>query len=325
MMGEIREYERSFHAMGTEVRVIVEDNNADEANESLRGVERLFEEFEQRFSRFRSDSELSKLNRDGYLDEPTSEMVSVLRRAIEWAKHTSGVFNPLILASLEAAGYDRSFERYGSFKPRKIRHEPDAISLDDHLQITPDCEGSAVQINGTSGLDLGGIVKGWTVDRASELLLNHDAFLIDAGGDIRTRSSSTHPGWQVSIEDPYSPDNDREIVDASNQAIATSGVYKRRWSDGVSEYHHLIDPCTGSPSASDVIAASVIAPSTETAEVLAKTCVIAGTQAAIPLLDSMPGCSGVLTSNNGQRITSNEWDSYVTFGPLRFQPIRRIA
>ncbi len=229
----------------------------------------LFEQQEQRFSRFRPDSLLSRMNDGERISDPFMD------RAIELAllahEETRGRFNPCILPTLEAAGYDRSFEDLP-----EATTELAAIAVPDPRHAIERSAGG-IQLR-DARIDLGGIVKGWTVDLAIEqLLAEHPDALVNAGGDLRvTGSDGDGPGWALAIATPgwVAP----EIPFRWQGAVATSTTQKRRWQSkaGIT-HHHLIDPATGLPSASGVALVTVLAQETWRAETWAKAILIAGT------------------------------------------------
>ena len=152
--------------MGTSVALIVPADGIPtrDVRQAVLLVEREFAEQEQRFSRFRSDSELSEVNRAGSESMRLSlPFAALMRCALQAAAETGGIFDPTVLPAMVAAGYDRSFEDIIVSAREVLR--PDAptgrwreIVLDEDRVMMP--EGV--------GLDLGGIAKGWTADRAAE-------------------------------------------------------------------------------------------------------------------------------------------------------------
>ncbi|MGZ8687679.1 MAG: FAD:protein FMN transferase, partial [Gaiellaceae bacterium] len=107
--------------------------------------------------------------------------------------------------------------------------------------------------------DLGGLGKGYAVDRVAESLSVAGPCLVNAGGDIAIRGGS----WPVGVADGLT-------LELSRGGVATSGRDRRRWVRGGREAHHLIDPSTGRPAESDLVRVTVVADSATEAEVLAK-------------------------------------------------------
>lgn len=244
-------------------------------------VESFFGEVEAELSRFRPDSGLSRLNAAaGQGPQSVSPMLAeVLQMALEERERSQGIFDPTILPALRAAGYDRSFEmlgvagsrlQLGPFNLQPATCNLQRVGIDfDHLHKTVELP-EGVQI------DLGGIAKGWTVDRAAEMLGAWGAALVDAGGDIRATGAPGGKPWPLAVEDPFHPDEDLAVTLLAKGAIATSSVLRRNWQLGGRQMHHLIDPRTGRPSESELVSVSVLASTTARAEVAAKVALILG-------------------------------------------------
>jgi thiamine biosynthesis lipoprotein len=291
---------RRSRAMNTDIVVMVrEPRHAALAAEA----EHAFREVEGRFSRFDPRSELSRLNESaGAATAVSDEMLDLLHVALEMRERTCGLFEPGILAELESAGYDRSFELMAAARHDSApasRPVPRAsISIDDgHGSVTL---GVGVR------LDFGGIGKGYAVDLAARRLAPAADFLVDGGGDIFGSGAGLDgDGWLASIADPRGG-RDIDTVRLRDEALATSTTVLRRWRRGSAELHHIIDPRSGSPSRSDVLSASVIAPTATEADVFAKTALILGRAEGTRFLDSA-GCAGLFVCTDGSVAASQRW------------------
>jgi len=255
----------SFRAMNTEIDAIVVSDLV--PSDAFLNMRLLFERQEERFSRFRESSLLSRLNRGDEVEDET--FARCCRMAIEAYELTGGLFNPMVLPALRAAGYDRTFEEVrGGERERQAFPDPrQAIALD----------GNRARLR-EGQLDLGGIVKGWTVDLAVEALSERypDIFL-NAGGDLRCegREENQPDGWLVSVAGlPGQEDAWQGVMTGS---LATSTSLKRRWQTASGgEAHHLIDPRTGLPGDSPFVQVSAWEDETWRAEVWAKAILIGG-------------------------------------------------
>ncbi len=271
-----------FHAMGTDVELLLDAPGSAESREAFATIESEFERLEAILSRFRPESELSALNREGALDVSV-ELQHVLELALEARERTSGRFDPTVHDALVAAGYDRSFELVAAEGERN--GAPAAARCGGWVDIDP--SNGHVQVEPGFRLDLGGIGKGYAVDQAVQLLALAGPCLVSAGGDLAVRGDRT---WPVGVEDGPTLGLDRG-------AIATSGRDRRRWRRGDEERHHLIDPLTGKPAASDLLRVTVVAGSAVEAEVLAKTLFIGGEQEALAA-----GVPAVLVTADGRTL-----------------------
>jgi len=265
-------FRHELRAMGTTIELLLDADNEEQAQSAFRAVEEEFERLEAMLSRFRPDSELSQLNRDGRILAPP-DLERVVGLALEAREDTAGRFDPTVFDALTQAGYDRSFEQV----------EPDAAAdaaddaADDGRQVAR-C-GGRVTIDPATGLieiepgfhiDLGGIGKGYAVDRAIEILAVVGPCLVNAGGDLAVRGDKP---WPVGVEDG-------PTLELTRGAIATSGRDRRHWRRGDEERHHLIDPATGRPAQTDLLRVTVVASTAIEADVLAKTLFLGGEREA---------------------------------------------
>lgn len=271
--------------MGTQVVLVAHGVGAP----VLAAARDLVRRCERRWSRFLPDSELSRLNAAaGRPAVLTDETYALVAGAVDGWFATAGRFDPTVLAAVRAAGYDRPFEDLGGAVPSSWAPVPGCgdIELDDDLR--------AVTLPPGVGLDLGGIAKGHTADLAVEHLLDAGASgaLADIGGDIRAVGD-----WNVAVEGEDG--NVRAVLGLADGAVVTSSTRRRRWrGTGGTERHHLIDPATGSPTATGVVQATVVARTASTAEVLATAAVVAGCRPGAEVVLAA-GATGILVDDRG--------------------------
>lgn len=261
----------TFRAMNTDVAVVAPARSDRAERELARAVEQLFRETEHRFSRFRPDSELSQLNRAEREVTVSAELLDLLLRARAHARETAGIFEAAVGAALHACGYDRSFAAGALDREDDPAYAPrasiDMLAIDEIRHRVTRPPGVL--------LDFGGFLKGRTVDRAAALAA--DAVVVDAGGDARLQGAPPgEDGWTVEIEDPFDADATIGTLVVRDQAVATSAANRRRWHRGSRAMHHLIDPRTGTPARTDIAQATVVAPTAEQADVMAKVAFVLG-------------------------------------------------
>ncbi len=228
---------------------------------------------EARWSRFRRDSEVSRINAAGGAPVAVSaDTLLMLEACTAWAKRTGGVFQPLVGGALIAWGYRRSLLDADAFAATS----PTARRLDGRIEINR--RHGTVSIPRGTRLDLGGIAKSWMAGRAAVLVYarcDDPAVMVDAGGDL-VAARGDHI---VAVEAPGPVDLRRanptelpvvaHVLVQSGQGIATSGYGRRRWRNGDGrEAHHLIDPETGAPG--PATHATVVSDEPVAADVLAK-------------------------------------------------------
>ena len=256
--------------MGTTIELLLDAEDGEQAQSALRAVEEEFERLEAMLSRFRPDSELSRLNRDGQILAPP-DLERVVGLALEAREQTAGRFDPTVYDALARAGYDRSFEQVAPEAAAEAAAGVDSLEgASCGGRVTIDPETGRIEIEPGFRIDLGGIGKGYAVDRAIEILAVQGPCLVNAGGDLAVRGDRP---WPIGVEDG-------PTLELTRGAIATSGRDRRHWRRGSEERHHLIDPATGRPAETDLIRVTVVAPSAVEADVLAKTLFLSGEREA---------------------------------------------
>ncbi len=286
-----------FRAMGTSVSLIA-DGRADRRafDRAARAVELAFAREELRFSRFRGDSELSRVNaRAGRWTKVSPGFATLLAYSLEAAAGSDGLFDPTVLPALISAGYDRDFDELiagarDALHPSEPCGRWPEIELDDDL----------VKLPAGVGLDFGGIAKGWTVDLAALAAAGEglEWVIVNAGGDLRIAGSPPPEGFEIAIDDPEPPGDELTRIRVGSGALATSSVTARAWGPG---RHHLIDPRTGLPAETGVVQATVWAETCAEAEIRSKWALLTG----VPILDHL---TGVLVTADGRIVMNAESD-----------------
>jgi len=288
-----------FRSMGSPCRIVTaggEPGLGEEARD-------LVESLERRWSRFLPSSEISSLNRLSgavtVVSEPTFSLVS---KAVVATELTSGRFNPLMLDQLCALGYDRSWQ---DDRPPEPSGEPIGPATNEPIVLYP--EASAVRLPVGARFDPGGIGKGLAADLAMEHCRSRGATTtsVELGGDLRVHGQPWYGAdWKIGVVDPFERGGEIATFTPTHGAVTTSTTSRRRWRDGAHILHHLLDPTTGQPSTSDIVAVTTCAAEAWWAEVAAKTALLAGSNDAVRYLADL-GVPGVIVSTDG-RVRRNE-------------------
>ncbi len=295
----------AFQAMNCQMAAWVCTDDEAGAQQALLEVQRWMEQVERELSRFRPDSDLCRLNAAAGQPYRAGELLwQATIAAMDAARATDGVFDPTIGRALIQAGYDRSFERLN--QPSSPSASPSLLLDDANLgsgwqAVRLDPDQRTITLPPGVLLDLGGVAKGWAADRALDILRPLGPALVDAGGDLAVGDSPPgEPGWPIAIADPLSPEDDLVLLALSNAGLATSGTDHRRWRHRGQQQHHLIDPASGQPARTDILAAAVIAPTAAEADALALTLVVRGLDAADRWLLQHPHTPTLLALNDGR-------------------------
>jgi thiamine biosynthesis lipoprotein len=301
--------------MGCDMAVWLETAEIAAASQAFDLVEHLFAGNEQALSRFRQESELSKLNaRNGQWTAVSDLMWDVLTVALYMAAVTKGRFDLTMLNALEQSGYSISYELLNGigrnrYAPVKISFPGQwaTIELDESMQ--------AVYLPKGVRIDLGGIAKGYTAQQAVELLLPFGPCLVDAGGDLAAGDSPTgFRGWPVAVGMPWQADkgDSADLFSAwlANRSLATSGVDRRRWQMDGGYVHHLIDPSTGKPAMTDSLMATVLADDAALAESWATAILVAGSEQGMnDLLET--NLAGLMILTDGRILATESMNVFI--------------
>ena len=295
------EFTRQFRAMGTDVGLWLWHADEALASQALTQAEQFFVRTEAHLSRFKADSELSRLNRAAGRPYQVSPLLfDLVELAMVWRDRTSGIFDPTVLRALIAHGYDRSFEQVAR---RDGQAGPAPVSRPAGGRVRLNPAERRVWLPTGVGLDLGGIAKGWTVQQAVHRLGRLGPALVDAGGDIACVGvPPTGSRWLVGIADPHRPEADLAALTLADEAVATSSL-TRRWQIHGQPAHHLIDPRTGAPAVTDLASVTVIAPRLPDAEIYAKVALILGSVEGLAYLDKQPGVAALLVTATGDQLS----------------------
>lgn len=255
-------------ALGTEFLVEIWDELSSTTLETVNDhLEFLLSEFEQKYSRFKTDSYISILNNQKFIDNPPPDLVTILQIGISYFDRTAGVHNLMVGETLISQGYDADY----SFIPKRtVFTIPDPHKA---LIIGPE------QIILREGMiDIGGYGKGVAIDLLATTLTREFGlryFLINGGGDVYGTSNHGKP-ITLYLEHPTEPDTYLGTTTILNQGFAASSRYKRSWTHNKTHYSHIIDTTTDQPVSQQNIDASFItAPTATTADVFATVALLA--------------------------------------------------
>jgi FAD:protein FMN transferase len=241
--------ELSFQATGTEWWICCQDSAL------LPRAEALVRALEARLSRFLPDSSLSRLNQERACEDPL--LAEVVQAALRLRALTGGAFDPTLGSELAGLGYYASFDTLACNEPSVAAREAPVSrrALDARV------DGDRVTLHGDGALDLGGIAKGWMVDRVADMMGDAGCTrgVVDGGGDLRVLGGP----WPIEVGDGH-------VVVLDSEAIATSSVRKRRWRDARGQsQHHILDPKTGAPTQGSIEVATVRASEAAVADAFA--------------------------------------------------------
>lgn len=297
--------------MGTEILACV-DVDSGQPPVLLSEVPQWFEDWEQTLSRFRADSELSRLNQT--VDQPvrvSDALWDVFQSARAAARFTDGLVTPTVLDAMLEVGYDRDFALMARDEAGSHTGLPLQVGAD--LRVRPlslvkfNEMNHTIQLPAGVHLDFGGIAKGWAAQQAVSRLQEIGPALMNCGGDIAMSGPLLDGSpWEIGVYKPFDRESDYVAMLFFEQGcgVASSATDRRRWMQGDQVRHHIIDPHTGEPAVSDVVSATVVAPTAVEAEAAAKSILIRGSMDGLDWLEANPTLAGLLILDDGEILTS---------------------
>jgi thiamine biosynthesis lipoprotein len=284
----------------TTARVVVTDPGA--VAEARRVVTDLTDAVDLAASRFRPDSELSRLaGHDGRPREISPLLAQLVATSLAAARRTGGAVTPTIGHALADLGYDRDWATQvptGTDVRFVLTQAPrwQDVSLDGQVLTMPP---------GTS-LDLGSTAKAWAADQAAARVAAELGVgaLVSLGGDIASAGPGPDGGWRVLVRD-QPEDPSVTIALPPGAAIATSSTRQRRWRSGGRAMHHIVDPATCLPAPEVWRSVSVAAPDCVTANTLTTAALVLGDDAVAWLRDQ--GMPTRLIATDGTVLLLNSW------------------
>jgi FAD:protein FMN transferase len=261
-------------------------------------------------SRFRPDSELSRLNAAGDADTGVSELFAgLLEAALRAARLTGGDVDPTCGQALEEIGYDRDFAlvRAGDERPGRPGPAPGRVPGWQNVRL--DRPRRRARLENGARLDLGATAKAWAADRCAQVIAAQTGagVLVSLGGDIAVAGPAPEDGWRVRVTDDHAagPEAPGQTVSIRSGGLATSSTTVRTWAAGGRRVHHIIDPATGASATSCWRTVSVAAGSCVDANT-ASTAAIIRSEAAVRWLEDT-GLPARLVREDGTAVTTAGW------------------
>lgn len=282
--------------MGTRVHAELWHTDAVQARALLDAVMAEMRRIDRAFSTHRDDSELAELNRaapHGWT-QVSPELMGLLEASARMSALTGGAF-------------DVTYASAGRFYDYRQGKHPDdatlaaAVAAIDYRYVELDPTGMRARYARPEVyVDLGGIAKGYAVDRAIAILerAGVDQAAVSAGGDSRIIGDRRGEPWSVGVRDPRHEDRLAVVLPLIDTAVSTSGDYERFFErDGV-RYHHILDPATGR-SARGVQSVTILGANAIDTDGLSTSVFVLGLPAGLELIDRLPGVDAIIIDAAG--------------------------
>ena len=271
-------YKDTRLALGTYIEVTSSDKRA--AKIVFDEIQRI----ENLLSKYKPDSEISKLNRIGRL-KVSPETFYVIKIAKEFCQLSNGAFDITIAPLMDLWGFTDK-----EFRVPEIREIKNTLKLIGSEKLVLNESESVIELNFPGmKIDLGGIAKGYAFDCAvKKLKENFITSCLISGGQVYALGSNSGKPWKIGIKDPRAQGPAGEI-ELRDQSVATSGDYQQYFTVNGKRFSHIMDPRTGYPAESGVISATVVASDGLTADALSTAVFVLGKLRGQELAKKFPG------------------------------------
>lgn len=288
--------------MGTSVSVELWHDDAVVGERLVAEVIAEYRRIDQLMSTYREASEISRVNREGAIGPImiSEELYDLVARSLEISGRSDGAF-------------DISYESVGYLYDYRARRQPDSAEIAealpgiDYQSIALDPDRSTIEFARPGmRINLGGIAKGYAVERAAQWLVRHGVThaVLNAGGDTRVLGDRRGQPWVVGIRNPRSEEDVVTRIPLVNEAISTSGDYERFFEENGERVHHIINPRSGRPT-EELMSVTVIGPDAVLTDALSTTVFVLGLDRGLVLIETYPDYEAIVINRRGELRFSN--------------------
>ncbi len=283
--------------MGTSVSVELWGEDEARSRQLIAAVLAEFQRLDLMMNPWNPASELARINREAGRAAvvTTPEILWVVERALYYSRLSEGAFD----ISFASVGQHYDYRQGRAPGAAVIARDRENI---DYLAIELDQDAGSIRF-AKAGLqvDLGGIAKGYAVDRGIDILRRAgvESAVISAGGDSRILGDLGDRPRTIGIRHPRNKNEYAVMIPLADTAISTSGDYERFFMQGEVRVHHILNPDTGR-SVQGLQSASVLAPLAVDSDALSTTVFVLGVERGLQLVNSLPGVDAILIDGAGK-------------------------
>jgi len=285
--------------MGTFVTITVYHENKEYSKNAINDAFEEIRRIDSLLSSYKSTSEVSILNNNKKIINYSADLKSNLEKSLYYSKLSNGSFDITVKPVLDL--YRESFKNTGKAPTNK---EISEVLLDvDYNEVVI---GDIISIGNNQKITLGGIAKGYAVDRAIEILESRGITnaLVNAGGDMKAIGKKyASVNWNIALANPRNKDEFIAQIPISNKAIVTSGDYERYFNENKT-FHHIVDPNTGY-SALELMSVTITADNAFDADAISTSVFVLGKEKGLELIESLNNVEGLIIIKNKEIIKSS--------------------
>jgi len=285
--------EKTEELMGTFVTITIIDRDVKYGSYAIKEAFKEMRRIEAIMSIYNETSEVFRLNEQGYLENASNELLFVIKKSLYYSNISNGAFDITVQPLLDL--YTDSFKNNG--RPPTEEEIEIQKQLVNYENIIIENKTILFKKKGIK-ITLGGIAKGYAIDRAMLILEKNDIHnaLVNAGGDLKAIGTKEHnKSWTVALQNPRDRTDFITIIPVYNKAVATSGDYERYFVENKSA-HHIMNPKTGK-SATDLISVTIIAKNAIDADAIATAVFVLGEERGLDLIRKEKA-EGLIITNN---------------------------
>lgn len=283
--------------MGTSLQLTVLGHDAAKLDAALEAAEAELRRVEDVFTSWRA-SPLLRLNAGAGKgpQQVSREMARLIARSLKIGQLTGGAFD----VTFASVGKLWDFKA----KPPKLPTSDEvkqALTKVGWAKVAVDLSKNTVSLPAGTKIGLGGIAKGYGVDRAMGVLLARGIkhALVNAGGDLKALGTKHGKPWPIAIKHPRDRERVLAVLPVANTCVVTSGDYERFFERDGKRYHHILDPRSGYPS-TGCMSATVVAPDAAFADALATALCVLGPKAGLPIVEKLRRVECLLVDMDGK-------------------------
>lgn len=286
--GPLHVIEGTRNIMDTSVTASIIHRDVDAAKEAMALAFNEVFKINDLMSVYRANSEVYLLNENGFYEGASADTIRVIERGDHYSRLSGGAFAITVLPIMTNLRFTRSM-----------------LELVNHENIRIE-NGNIGFKKAGMGITLGGIAKGYAVDKAVEVLMQNgiEHALISAGGDIRAIGGRTEEvPWRIALRNPENREECITVIELCDKAIATSGNYEGYFSEGA-KMPHIVNARTGCV-AQEMMSATVIAENAMDADALSTTIFVLGVEKGMELVERLNGVEALVITNDRRILRSS--------------------
>lgn len=311
--GNLTEVKETRSMMSTFITITVYDSSQINAKNAVNAAFDEFARIEKLLNIYNASSEISALNSDKTITQFSKDFEENIAAAVIYCKLTNGSFDITVQPVLDL--YTHTFKDENrsptdnEIKDELTKVDCSKVSLNRNATIT---------IGSNQTITLGGIAKGYAVDKAIEILKSYGIkhALVNAGGNMMAlgdkgegneKEIDNSNKWSIALRNPRNETEYITLIHLKDKAVSTSGDYERYF-DPEKKFHHIINPQTGY-SATELISVTIIADNAFDADALSTSVFVLGKEKGMALIESLPDVEGLIITKDREIVKSSGFEA----------------